>query len=436
MNAIKLSFFLFASFLFSLFSEKPLEDFNVVVKDLAVAGKTVRISPFKDIGVITVCLCFKNAGEKISPKGKECLVSLLSRAFGETTTLKNHDQLQNYSREHNIHIGASSDDDNFTITTKCTPDKLPKLFALLKELLFHSRFDKEDLDRFKKETIAATTQAMQSPNTLLSQLMKSTVLKNHPYGTLNITYLESLKNIHPDDLQNFLKKYFTQENLVISACGDIDEEKLAAEIAALIKELPKSFKAPATVDIKLSGPFKTYNLNFPVPQTVIKLLHEGYNFKHPDFFALHIAINCLSIPFDGTLWKKVREEKGLVYCISAGVSMKDHYNAFAISTSTSSARVEQTLSTIKNTLTDTYKDGFSPELIELSKKSFIGNFKRSFSSTGEIANRLTYYQLEGFPIDRHQIVIEKISALTPEEVNEAFRRFIKLDQFMIFMVGQ
>ena len=31
---------------------------------------------------------------------------------------------------------------------------------------------------------------------------------------------------------------------------------------------------------------------------------------------------------------------------------------------------------------------------------------------------------------------QKISALTTEDVNEAFKRFLKPDQFIIFMVGQ
>ena len=55
-------------FLSALLFADQQNTFNVSVKDLSVAGRKVRISPFKDIGVISVSLCFKNAGEKLSPK--------------------------------------------------------------------------------------------------------------------------------------------------------------------------------------------------------------------------------------------------------------------------------------------------------------------------------------------------------------------------------
>ena len=165
-------------------------------------------------------------------------------------------------------------------------------------------------------------------------------------------------------------------------------------------------------------------------------MHEGIDANHPDFFALHVAMGCLSQHGIGLLSKKVRVEKGLTYDIGADLSMQDHYNTFNISTSTQTANVEKTIEAIKEVMSDICKNGFSPELIEVVKKSFLGNYKRSFSSTGNITTRLTNYQLKNRPIDFHKTLIEKISTLTADEVNEAFKRFIKPDQFVIFTVGQ
>lgn len=420
----------------SLFSnDKPLDGFNVIVKDLMAAGKTVRISPFKGIGAVTVNLCFKNAGEKLSPKTKECLVALLAKAMGEATQSRSRAQLLAYGRKHNVHVAFSSSDDNFIITGKCPSHKLVELFTIIKDILFYSRFHDADLIRFKNEMIAGTLQAMQSPETQLGELMKSVMLKDHPYGTLQKTYLASLKNIGTKDLISYIKTYFTQENLIVSACGDIDETILITQVSEVVKALPKIFKPPLPATVHVAGPYQKYAQTFPVPQTVIQLVHEGIGPNHPDFFALQIVMGCLS-NVDGVLWKKVRTEKGLTYGIGAGFSMQDHYNTFNIVTSTQTKNVEQTLAAIKEILADVYKNGFSADLVEIIKKSFLGNYKRSFSSTALIATRLTNYQLNNRPIDFHQTLIEKISNLTVDEVNEAFKRFMKPDQFVIFTVGQ
>lgn len=435
MKSIILLFFcVFSLSLFS--SEKPLDGFNVVVRDLVVAEKTVRVSPFKDIGVVTVNLCFKNAGEKLSPKNKECLVALLARAMGESTESRSHMQLQAYAREHNVHVTFGSSDDNFTITGKCPSHKLVELFALIKDILFHSRFDKQDLGRFKNEMTAGTLQAMQSPETQLGELMKNVILKDHPYGTLQKTYLASLKNIGANDLISHIKTYFTQENLIVSACGDIDETILITQVSEVIKALPKIFKGHLPTTVHVTGPYQKHAQTFPVPQTLVKLVHEGIDMHHPDFFALHIAMGCLSNHDIGILWKRVRQEKGLAYDIGASFSMQDHYNAFCVSTSTQTENVEKVIEIIKAIIADVCKNGFSADLVDVVKKNFLGNYKRSFSSTGHITTRLTNYQLYNRPVDFHNTLIEKISSLTADEVNEAFKRFIKPDQFVVFTVGQ
>jgi len=418
-----------------LFADQQ-NNFNVVVKDLNIAGKKVRISPFKDVGVITVSLCFKNAGEKLSPKNKECLVSLLSKAIGDATDSKTREQLQAYSLEHNLHISFGASDDDFIITGKCPLQKLAELFHLLKDILLHSRFNNGDIDRFKAEMIAGTMQAIQSPDAQLGELVKKTIWPQHPYGTLQETYLKSLKNISNADLKSYMQTHFTQDNLIISACGDINEEELATQVSAFTVSLPKAFNFHLPEDVKIVGPYKKYTQNFQVPQTVIRMIHEGIDCHHPDFFALQIAVGCLSNAGIGVLWKKVRAENGLTYGIGAGFSMQDHSSFFCVATSTQSATEERALEVIKEALADVCQNGFSADLIETAKKSFLGNYKRSFESTGHIAARLIKYQREDRPVDFHNIVIEKISALTAEEVNDAFKRFLKLDQFIVFTVGK
>ena len=423
--------------IFGLFAaHSPLDGFNVVVKDIVVAGKTVRVSPFAGIGVVTVSLCFKNAGQKLAQKNKETLVALLTRSLGESTDSKTREQLQAYSRDKNVQVSFGSDDDHFTISGKCPANKLAELFSLIKDLLLHARFNDADLKRFKDEVSASLMQAMQSPNSQLNELEKEIVYKNHPYGTSNKNYLASLKNVTVADLKTYVKTHFTKENLIISACGEFDEAKLVEQLDSLIAALPKKFKANLPKDIVLEGPYQIHSKAFPVPQTVVKFWHKGIGPNHPDFFALQIAVGCLSDSFVGLLFKKVRVERGLTYGIGAGLAMQEHFNGFAVSTFTQTASVDKLIETVREVFTDVCKSGFPPELIENIKQSFIGNYKRSFASSTQIASRLTNYQLVGRPVDFHKILIEKIAALTPEQVTEAFKKFLNPDQFVIFTVGQ
>ncbi len=417
-------------------TKTSLDGFNVAVKDLTINGKNVRVSPFAGVGVVTVNFCFKHAGKKMSPKQKEALVDLLSKSLGESTESKNNDQVEAYKREKNIHIGFSGVDDHFFISAKCPSTKLIELFALVNDLLFHAEFKEPDIERFKEELFAALMQSMQSPESQLNELIKETVYKNHPYGTPNKIYLESLKNITAVDLKKFVKNMFTQENLIVSVCGDFDEKSLSEQLEIFIDTLPKKFKAELPKNISVEGPYETYSTKFPVPQTVLKFLHKGIDHDHPDFFALQVAVGCLSDPFVGLLFKKLRVEKALVYGIGAGLAIQDHFNAFGVSTFTQTENVEKVIASVKEVFEDVCKNGFSPELVENIKMGFVGSYKRSFASSGHIARRLANYQLTDRPVNYHKVLIEKTEALTPEQVSEAFKKFLNPNQFIIFTVGQ
>lgn len=416
--------------------KSPLEGFNVEVKDIKVAGKNIRISSFAGVGVISINICFKNAGKKLSPAGKESLAGLLSRSLGEATKLKDRDQLEAYSRKENVSISFAGLDDHFFISAKCPSNKLNELFVLLSELLFQARFEKTDLERFKEELSADLLQSMQSPESVLNELIKVTIYKDHPYGVLSKTYVDSFKSITEADLKKFIKDSFTQENLFVSVCGEFDEDNLSKELGTFINALPKDFKADLPKHVTIMGPYELHSKEFPVPQTVIKFLHTGIDHDHPDFFALQVAVGCLSDPFIGLLFKKVRVEKALTYGIGAGFAIQEHFNAFGISTFTQTENVEKIIEAVKEVLKDVDNNGFPPELVKTIQQSFIGSYKRSFASSGQIANRLTNYQLVNRPIDYHKILIEKIAELTPEQVNEAFKKFINPDNLMIFTVGQ
>ncbi|MCX7343615.1 MAG: pitrilysin family protein, partial [Proteobacteria bacterium] len=322
------------------------------------------------------------------------------------------------------------------ISAKCPSGKLIELFALVNDLLFHAEFKEPDMERFKEELFAALMQSMQSPEAQLNELIKETVYKHHPYGIPNKVYLESLKSITAADLKKFVKSMFTQENLIVSACGDFDEKNLSEQLAIFIDTLPKKFKAELPKNISVEGPYEIHHTKFPVPQTVLKFLHKGVDHDHPDFFALQVAVGCLSDPFVGLLFKKLRVEKALVYGIGAGLAIQDHFNAFGVSTFTQTENVEKVIDSVKEVFEDVCKNGFSPELVENIKQGFVGSYKRSFSSSGHIARRLANYQLTDRPVDYHKVLIEKIEALTPEQISEAFKKFLNPNQFIIFTVGQ
>lgn len=427
---------LFVVFVCQISFAKAISGFNIEAKALDIAGKKIFCIPFKGVNVVTLQIGFKNAGRKLSPKGKEALVALVESALCENTSLKSRAQILAFMREHNLLVSVGSSDDNFIISGTCPSKNVKLLLELIEELVFKAKFLEHDLQRVKQQMAAESMQALQQPIVQMDELIKHAIMSHHPYGNSIVQYAKSLSAIKANDLKEFIAANFTFENVHMAVSGEVDESVISETIAVFLAKLPKTFKQPTIANIDFPSNYKLHHQDCDVPQTVVKLVHKGIDMHHSDFFALQIATLCLSNSTSGVLWKAVRESGGLTYDLASGFDIKDHFSVFGIATATATKNVDAALKLINEVLVDVSAKGFSEENFELVKANFLGNYKRSFSSSKNIAARFLNYSMNDFGIDRYQQVIESVQSLTVTDINQAFKKFFDISCVHLFTVGR
>lgn len=427
---------LFIAFVCQIGFAKAINGFKLEAKELLVNDKKVFYAPFKGVNVVTVQIGFKNAGQKLAPKGKESLIAILQMLLSESSAFKTREQILAFMREHNLVFSVDSNDDNFVISGTCPSNNVKFLFKMMSEIVFDAAFYEKDLQRIKREVSAELMQLMQMPMVQMDELVKMTLMPNHPYGYLILQYVKSLQSITSADLKKFIRNSFTLENIHVAVAGEVDEISLIEELQKLFATLPKKFKSQTISNISIPDTYAEHSVVYDIPQTVVKIVHKGIDKDHPDFFALQMASLCLGDSTVGVLWNKVRKERGLTYDLQCRFNIDDNFNDFVITTATNTASVNEAINLIKTTLAEVSEQGFSEENFELMKASFLGNYKRSFLSSRSIASRLLNYSMSGFSKDRYQQVIESIKALTVDEVNRAFKKFFSVSNIHVFTVGR
>lgn len=433
---LSLARFLLVVFVCQIGFANAFSGFNIETKELPIGGKKVLSVPFKGVNVVTVQIGFKNAGQKLSPKGKEALTVLLESSLCETTSLKSRAQILACMREHNLVVDINSSDDNFIISGTCPSKNVKFLLELIEEIILKAEFLERDLQRVKQQMTAKSMQAFQHPIIQMDEFIKQTIMANHPYGYSIIQCVKSLSAIKADDLKKFISNNFTFENVHIAVSGDVDESVVSEAIAAFLTKLPKKFKQPTISNIDFPANYQLHHKYYDVPQTVVKIIHKGIGMHHPDFLALQIASLCLGNSTSGVLWEAVRKSGGLAYDVAIRFDIKDHFSVFGIVTATATKNVDAALKLIKEVLADVVAKGFSEENFAIVKSSFLGNYKRSFSSSKNIAARFLTYSMDGFSKDRYQQVINGVEALTVADVNRAFQKFFDISCMHVFTVGR
>jgi zinc protease len=197
----------------------------------------------------TVCfrLWFK-VGSQNDPPGKEGLAALTAAMLTEASTKSNSyedilDRLFPIAGSY----AASASVEETVIFGRIHKDNLDQYYQLLMQAVMEPAFKQDDLDRLKSDAInyLENTLRYSSDEELGKAVLYNTIFRGTPYGHLPIGQIDSLRSITVEDVQNFHRKYYTRDNVIIGMGGGYDQrllEKISTDLAALPAGKPQGEK--------------------------------------------------------------------------------------------------------------------------------------------------------------------------------------------------
>ncbi len=178
----------------------------------------------------------------------------------------------------------------------------------------HAEFEKEK-DVIRREI----DMGKDDPGRTLSQLMFSTVYREHPFREPVIGHLDRFNALDRDTAFQYYRERYQPGNMFVVIVGDTT----AAEAQTMVEKhfghaLP-CFAPPITVlpEPPQAGPRRA-SLTFPTEITRMELAWRIPGLLHPDTPALEVLGVLAGTGRTSRLFRSVRERQGLVHSISAG----------------------------------------------------------------------------------------------------------------------
>ena len=162
----------------------------------------------------------------------------------------------------------------------------------------------------------------------------------NPYGRASTGSYESVASINQDDIQNFFKSRYSPNGMVLSVAGNVDFEKVSAQVQELFGDWQAD--EPAGV---VESPAEAGNLHIQHDsnQTHIGLAYPSVPYSDPNYFLARGSVGVLSDGMSSRLFSEVREKRGLCYTVYASMhSMKD-CGSIVVYAGTSAERAQETL---------------------------------------------------------------------------------------------
>ena len=156
------------------------------------------------------------------------------------------------------------------------------------------------------------------PDRMAGQLLFATAYSRHPYRLPVIGLLDVFNQLTRDDVLRYYKARYVPNNITFIIVGDVDAEELHRQIGELFKPYPaKSLKPVFIPDEPQQLGRREVHEEFATELTRLSLAWHIPAVTHPDVPALDLLSTILGSGRSSRLYRRVREEAGLAFGISA-----------------------------------------------------------------------------------------------------------------------
>lgn len=302
---------------------------------------------------------------------------------------------------------------------------------VLGDMFFNSTFDEGELEKEKNVVLEEIKMYDDTPDDLVHDLLSKVMYEKHPLGSPILGTEETLKSFNGDTLRQYMKDFYTPDQVVVSVAGNINDafigrvEQLFGNYEGKKKEI--SFGVPTLHYGKIARKKETEQAHLCVG-------YRGLEIGHDDLYPLITLNNILGGSMSSRLFQDVREQRGLAYSVFSYHSAYQDSGMVAIYAGTGKSQLNQLFETIQETLKTLTADGISEKELMNCREQLKGNLMLGLESTNSRMSRNGKNELmlgEHRTLDE---IIQLIDAVTISHVND-IARFVFTDEYAVSLVS-
>ena len=159
---------------------------------------------------------------------------------------------------------------------------------------------------------------MDDPDRMVSLLLFATAYQRHPYRFPVIGELEIYNQLTQEQVMQYYKTRYVPNNLTFVVVGDVDAGKVRQQLAELFKPYPEKSLKPVFIPEEPSQlGRREVHREFATELTHLALAWHIPGVTSPDVPALDLLSTILGDGRSSRLYRRLREEAGLAFSISA-----------------------------------------------------------------------------------------------------------------------
>ncbi len=313
-------------------------------------------------------------------------------------------------------------------------EHLPVCVDVLADLICNPLFLESDVEKEKQVVVEEINAVKDTPEEYLFDLFQEKLFPDHPLGFPILGKESTVSGFNADMVKNFWQTYYVPQNIIISAAGRVDHQKLVKLVEKYFHfehsgQTPESTKPKVAQQVNLE-----IKESFNQAHIVAGL--EGLPYASEDRFAL-IALNAyLGGGMSSRVFQTIRERYGLAYMVYSTTDFFKDSGIFSFYIGTDSTHRKKAIRLLIKEIKKVTEKPISQSAIRRLKEQLKGHLLLGLENTVHRMSRLAKNEIyfgRQIPLSES---VEKINELSQKKIFDVAEKLFNLNKLNIIqMVG-
>lgn len=308
---------------------------------------------------------------------------------------------------------------------------------ILSDMLKNSKLDEAEIEREKGVILEEINLYEDTPSRKIGDVYEQLLYGDTPLGWDIAGRKEVIKAITREDFVKYMQSLYSANNITVVVAGGIE----TAKTEKLVEKYFSDMKSFDTLKYK-SIVEKQVKPDLYIKHKTTEQVHISIGFRtvpidSPEKPALEVLAAILGGGMSSRLFSEVREKRGLAYYVRTHAEHYQDAGNIASTAGLDPKRLEEGIEVIVSEYAKFAKGGANITKEELSKaKEYLkGHLVLELEDSRSVAAFYAGAELLEKKIETAEEVINKIDAVTQEEVENVAKKYFKQDSLNLAIIG-
>ena len=309
-------------------------------------------------------------------------------------------------------------------------------YDVMADILRNSVVDAAELDKERSVIVEEIRSIQDSPEELVHDVIDEVVWGDQPVGRSIAGSEETVGAVDREAMVGFWQRNYGPDRLVVAAGGDIRHEEVVALTEQCFGDLARPERADEwapTADGQDAPRVRLVERETEQAHLCLSMPALPYSTERRYVQGTIEAI--LSSGMSSRLFQEIREKRALVYSVYGYFRPYVDVGQGVVYAGTDLERVEETVSAAVEELRKLRDERVPEEELERTKRLRRGRLLMGLEDSRSVASWLGSQEITYGEIRTPEQVVEKIEAVTAEEVQELARELFRPEKMSLALVG-